>query len=161
MGENITLTQAAAASVLAVFGVAWHKIGWLIVLWAVVMVLDYATGTLAALHTGAWNSHVAREGIWHKAGMLVIVLVAGLFDVTIRIMTRSAGITLPFELLILPIVLSWYIITELGSMLENAIKMGAQNVPDWLKKGLSIASDAVDKAGKNATGGDRDGKDNG
>lgn len=158
MTEEITLSQAAAAGLIAVFGVAWSKISWLIILWAACAALDFLTGCLAALHNGEWSSHVAREGIWHKAGMLVIVLVAGLFDVTIRMMTRSAGIALPFEMLILPIVLSWYIITELGSMIENAVKMGAQNVPEWLKKGLAIASDAVEKAGKNATGGENDGQ---
>ena len=161
MSENITLSQAAVAGVLAVAGVAWSKIGWLLVLWGVVMVLDYLTGTLAAWHSGAWNSHVARDGLWHKAGMIVIVLVAGLFDAAIRTITRSAGVVLPFEMLALPIVLSWYIITELGSILENAIEMGAQNVPEWLKRGLAIASDAVDKAGETATGGDSDGKSDG
>ena len=161
MGENITLSQAAAAGVLAVFGVAWSKIGWLIILWAACAALDFLTGCLAALHNGEWNSRVAREGIWHKAGMIVIVLVAGLIDVAIRTITGSAGVTLPFELLVLPIVLSWYIITELGSIFENAVSMGAQNVPGWLKRGLAIVSDTVDKAGEAATGGAGDENDNG
>ena len=157
MEPNITLSQAAAAGVLAVGSMAWHKIGWMFVLWATVMVLDYLTGTLAAWHTGEWNSHTARDGLWHKAGMIVIVLVAGLFDAAIRVITRSAGVTLPFEMLVLPIVLSWYVITELGSILENAIQMGAENVPGWLKKGLAVASGAVDKAGEAAVGGEDDG----
>ena len=161
MSENITLSQAAAAGVLAAFGVAWSKIGWLIVLWAACAALDFLTGCLAALHNGKWNSHVAREGIWHKAGMIVIVLVAGLFDVAIHTITSSAGVVLPFEMLVLPIVLSWYIITELGSIFENAISMGAQNVPGWLKRGLAVVSDAVDKAGDRAMGGDSDEKDDG
>lgn len=159
MNENITLSQAAVVGVLAAGGMMWHKIGWLIVLWAAVMVLDYLTGTLAAFHTGAWNSQVARDGLWHKAGTIVIVLVAGLFDFAIRVITRSAGVTLPFEMLVLPIVLAWYIITELGSMFENAIKMGARNVPEWLKRGLAIASDAVNRAGRTTAGGDGDGQD--
>ena len=158
MGENITLTQAAAAGVLAALGVAWSKLGWLLILWAAVMILDYLTGTLAAWHTGAWNSHTARDGLWHKAGMIVIVLVAGLFDAAIRTIMGSAGVVLPVEVLVLPIVLAWYIITELGSILENAIKMGAQNVPKWLKKGLAVVSDAVDEAGEAAVGGNDDGE---
>lgn len=161
MSENITLSQAAVAGMLAVGGIMWHKIGWLIVLWGAVMVLDYLTGTLAAWHAGAWNSHTARDGLWHKAGMIVIVLVAGLFDFAIRLITHTAGVILPFEMLVLPIVLAWYIITELGSMFENAVKMGAQNVPEWLKKGLAVASGAVEKAGKNAAYGDDNGKNNG
>lgn len=159
MGENITLSQAAAAGVLAVLGVAWSKIGWLIILWAACAALDFLTGCLAALHKGKWDSRVAREGIWHKAGMIVIVLVAGLFDAAIRMITSSAGVVLPLEMLVLPIVLSWYVITELGSIIENAINMGAQNVPRWLKKGLAIVTDAVDKAGEKAVGGNEAGNE--
>lgn len=161
MSENITLYQAAVAGVLAAVGVAWSKLGWLLILWAACAALDFLTGCLAALHNGKWDSRAAREGVWHKAGMIVIVLVAGLFDAAIRAITRSAGVTLPFEMLVLPIVLSWYVITELGSIFENAVKMGAQNVPGWLKNGLAAVSDAVDRAGGAATGGDGDDKSDG
>jgi phage-related holin len=46
-------------------------------------------------------------------------------------------------------VLVWYIITELGSILENSIKMGAV-VPEWLARGLKITAEALDKAGNDA-----------
>ena len=162
MSENFSLSQAAVAGVLAAVGVAWSKIGWLIVLWAACAALDFLTGCLAALHNGKWNSHIAREGIWHKAGMIVIVLVAILFDLALREIIDVAGIRLPFDgVLVTPLVLSWYVVAELGSIFENAIKMGAQNVPEWLKKGLAIASDAVDRAGEAAIGGEDDGKDDG
>jgi toxin secretion/phage lysis holin len=152
MEEHITVTQMALVGVLSAVGAMWDKIGWLILLWAVTMILDYATGTLAALRNKEWNSDRAREGIWHKAGMLVVVIVAGLFDVAIKEITAAAGIVLPFDMLALPIILSWYTITELGSILENAIKMGADNVPDWLKKGLKIAGDTINQTGEGGFG---------
>lgn len=152
MEEHITMTQMALVGVLSAVGAMWSKIGWLILLWAVTMALDYATGTLAALRNKEWNSDRAREGIWHKAGMLVVVIVAGLFDVAIKEITGTAGISLPFDMLALPIILSWYTITELGSILENAIKMGADNVPDWLKKGLKIAGDTINQTGEGGFG---------
>lgn len=152
MEEHITMTQMALVGVLSAVGAMWDKIGWLILLWAVTMILDYATGTLAALRNKEWNSDRAREGIWHKAGMLVVVIVAGLFDVAIKEITGTAGIVLPFDMLALPIILSWYTITELGSILENAIKMGADNVPDWLKKGLKIAGDTINQTGEGGFG---------
>ena len=160
MGSNITFSQVTIAGLLAVGGMIWHKLGWLLILWVACAALDFLTGCLAALHSGKWDSQVARNGIWHKAGMIVIVLVAILFDLTLRQIIAVAGIQIPFEgVLVTPLVLSWYVVTELGSILENAIKMGAQDVPGWLKKGLAIASAAVDKAGETTMGGDDNGKD--
>ena len=51
--------------------------------------------------------------------------------------------------IIMPLVLAWYIITELGSILENAVKMGA-NVPSWLVKLLKASANIVEAAGGNA-----------
>jgi len=157
MGEHFTFTQLAMTGTVAAIGAMWGKIGWLVLLWAITMGLDYLTGTLAALHNHEWNSDRAREGIWHKAGMLVVVIVAGLFDVAIHHIANAAGIILPFDVLALPIILSWYTITELGSILENAVKMGAENIPEWLRKGLKVAGDTIDNAGNAAVGGKKKG----
>ena len=50
--------------------------------------------------------------------------------------------------LLCPLVLVWYCITELGSITENAVRMGA-NVPGWLVKILAAGKEAVDSAGEN------------
>ena len=57
-------------------------------------------------------------------------------------------VELPFQYagLVCPVVLVWYIVTELGSMVENAAAMGAP-VPKWLAKLLALGRDAVDGAG--------------
>ena len=54
----------------------------------------------------------------------------------------SLGLTL---LLLLPMVLVWYILTELGSILENAAAMGAP-VPEFLIRILANAKDTVEDA---------------
>ena len=46
--------------------------------------------------------------------------------------------------LVLPVVLVWYIFTELGSIAENAAAMGAP-VPEWL---LKLLAEGKEKAGK-------------
>lgn len=53
--------------------------------------------------------------------------------------------------LVCPVVLVWYIITELGSMAENAAVMGAP-VPKWLTKLLAVSKDAVNGAGEKLDG---------
>ena len=56
----------------------------------------------------------------------------------------SIGIN--YSAVILPVVLVWYIFTELGSIVENAAAMGA-NVPEKLVKLLAAGKAAVEKDG--------------
>ncbi len=139
----------------------WGWMGWLVIGWVVCMVLDYITGSLSAAKAGNWSSKVAREGIWHKLGMVFVVLVASGADLLISaVLENLPVIELPFQYpgLICPVVLVWYIITELGSITENAVDMGAA-VPEWLTKLLAIGKDAVDKAGDEMTDGKNAGED--
>lgn len=127
----------------------WGWMGWLVVGWIVCMVLDYVTGSMAAAKAGEWSSAKAREGIWHKAGMVVVVLVAAGTDLLLSVVLSNLPvIQLPFAYpgLICPVVLVWYIITELGSTAENGAAMGGP-VPKWLLRLLAVGKDAVDKAG--------------
>ena len=48
-------------------------------------------------------------------------------------------------------VLAWYVITELGSIVENAAKLGAP-VPPWLVRFLAAVEDAADAAGERLEG---------
>ena len=47
-------------------------------------------------------------------------------------------------MLVLPVILVWYIFTELGSIAENATAMGAP-VPAWLTKLLAAGRDAAER----------------
>lgn len=127
----------------------WGWMGWLVVIWVVCMAIDYITGSAAAARAGEWSSAKARDGIWHKAGMLVVVLVSAGADMVLALVVeRIPAIQLPFEFggLVCPVVLVWYIITEMGSITENAMSMGAP-VPKWLSRLLAAGKNAVDAAG--------------
>lgn len=121
------MVKAALAALVGGISAAFGWLGWLVLIWAGCMVMDYITGSAAAAKDGEWSSAVARAGIWHKAGMIVVVIVAALCDSVISLALANLPITLPFEysVLILPIILIWYIFTELGSITENAVSMGA------------------------------------
>lgn len=139
--------KAAIAAVCGAFTAAFGWLGWLVVAWAVCMVLDWLSGSAAAASRGEWSSAVARAGIWHKAGMLVVVVVAALTDAVLSIAVANLpGLGLTYSSLILPVVLVWYIFTELGSIVENAAAMGA-NVPEKLVKLLAAGKAAVEKDG--------------
>ena len=56
----------------------------------------------------------------------------------------SLELPTPYDALVTPVLLTWYITTELGSILENATAMGAP-VPSALKNILELVHDAADK----------------
>lgn len=157
MDNNVKEFKAALAAFTGLLTGLWGWLGWLVLGWICCMALDYATGSAAACYEGDWSSAKARKGIWHKAGMIVVVMVAAGADLLLELVLEQLPIlALPVEYpgLLCPVVLVWYIITELGSITENAVAMGAP-VPAWLVKLLASSKQAVDKAGA-ALGGEDD-----
>ena len=147
--EAVTAFKATIAAVIGTLTALWGWFGWLIIGWVSLMALDYISGSAAAARLGKWNSKAARDGIWHKGGMLLIVAVAAGGDMLVSlVLTNLPVVQLPIEYkgLICPLVLVWYCQTEMGSIAENAVKMGA-GVPSWLAKLLAAGKAAVDKAG--------------
>ena len=118
------------------------------------MAIDYITGYSAAAKSGEWSSKIAREGLWHKAGCIFAVLVAGILDAVVGYLLGNIhGLALPFEytVFVCPLVVAWYILMELGSILENIGKMGAP-LPEFLKKMIAVLKATVDSAGDVASG---------
>lgn len=150
MQENLT---AEKLPIVAFFMAAASFLGWkgiVLVVWLLAMALDYISGTVAAIKNHNWASEEARAGLWHKTGMIFTVMVAAIADLVLHLITShipELGIVWP--VLVLPLVVSWHIVTELGSILENAVKLGAP-VPSWLIKILKGAGKAMDAAGEKA-----------
>ena len=86
---------------------------------------------------------------------MVVVLVAALGDTVLATVVEQLPVgelSLPQTGLLVPLVLVWYALTELGSIVENAAAMGAP-IPGWLLKLLALGKDAVDGAGNGLGGG--------
>lgn len=146
MNENLVTAKTAIVAAVTALGTFLGWKGIMLVAWVAVMALDYITGTLAACKEGQWCSATAREGLWHKGGMIAVVAVSAIGDIVMVVIVDYVPIGLHWPGIILPLVLAWYIITELGSILENAVKMGA-NVPGWLVKLLKASAELVEAAG--------------
>lgn len=143
--EKATEIKAVFAAVIAFLTALWGWTGWAILIWVLCFLLDYISGTAAARKSGEWSSAVTREGVWHKLGEIFAVLVAALCDIALKVIVSGAGLDIGIDIgpLVTPIVLLWYIITELGSVAENAEKMGAP-VPKWIKRSLKQYRDKID-----------------
>ena len=137
--------KAVVAAVCGAFTAAFGWLGWLVVAWAACMALDWVSGSAAAASRGAWSSAAARAGIWHKAGMVVVVLVCALTDAVLAVAVANLpGLGFEVNGVVLPVVLVWYIFTELGSIAENAAAMGAP-VPGWLVRILAQGKEGAEK----------------
>ena len=146
--EHVNAFKAALAALCAALTALWGWFGWVVVAWIGCMLIDYATGSAAALRAGEWSSKSARDGIWHKLGSVMAVIVAGILDVVIgHLLGNLPGVELPFAytVLLCPLVVIWYILTEAGSIIENAGALGAP-VPEWLKKVIASLQDKVNEA---------------
>lgn len=155
--NNIFLwIKAAVAGVCGAFTAAFGWLGWLVLAWVVCMAIDWISGSAAAAAKGEWSSATARAGIWHKGGMLLVVLVAFVTDSVLGIVVENLpGLGVQYTVLVLPVVLVWYIFTELGSIAENAADMGAPVPPGLLSllaAGKRAAEQAADGAGTDTGG---------
>lgn len=140
--------KAVIVAAAGAFSAAFGWLGWLVLAWVVCMALDWISGSAAAAAKGNWSSAVARAGIWHKGGMILVVAVAAVADRVLGLaVTHLPGLELDYTTLVLPMILVWYIFTELGSIAENATAMGAP-VPGWLTKllaaGKQLAESQID-----------------
>ena len=143
--DKATEIKAAVAAIIAFLSALWGWLGWLVIIWIACIILDYISGSMAAKREKNWSSDIAREGLWHKAGEIIAVLAAALCDIALKVIMESTGIQLPFEFtaFITPVVLMWYILTEIGSIIENCGRMGAP-VPSWFKSKVDGAKEAID-----------------
>ena len=146
MEKTLTDLKAAVVATMTFLGAFLGWKGIMALVWVAVMALDYLSGTAAACKQGKWSSAVARSGLWHKLGMILAVCVAVLADIAMELACDHVPIGLVWPGVILPLVLAWYILTELGSILEIAVKMGAK-VPKWFTKFLKGFEHFVDAAG--------------
>lgn len=158
MDNKLMAIKIAVAAVMATLTdfLGWK--GMLLVILALMMFLDYMSGTLAAKKNGTWSSKVAREGLFHKGGIIVVCLIALVLDAVLAVAFPHIpliGGEIKNPGIFLPLVAVWYIITEIGSVLENAVMMGAP-VPKWFRKAIEKAGKLVNKAGETASNDDID-----
>lgn len=92
----------------------------------VIALVDYLTGTLAALKLRQWSSSVGFRGLTKKASIFLIIGFCHWVDVGLSIdMLRTGAICA-------------YTINEAGSVLENIDRLGYGHlIPSWIRSRLA------------------------
>ncbi len=144
MNEKLYAWKATLTALLTGLSAFLGWKGIVAVAWLGAMAVDYISGTAAACKKGQWSSRAAREGLWHKAGMIFAVVAAAIADGVLALVCQKLpGMGFTWPGMVLPVVLVWYLLTELGSILENAVGLGA-SVPGWLTKLLDITKSSLE-----------------
>lgn len=100
----------------------------------VLMVLDFLSGTVAALIAHDWCTKVMREGLLHKCSLILCLVLGVVLNFAQRYM--DLGITIPVYQSI-----SVYIaLMEAGSVIENVCKANPNMVPEKLRAVLGVAT---------------------
>ena len=145
-----SIEKYTSVSVLTVFATIRGWIGWLIVLYCVAICTDWLTATILAIKNAEWNSSKAREGLWHKCGSIFCLAVALLTDLLLSLIVNNIPgmqLTFQYKVMLFPLVTVWYILSELGSILENAAEMGAP-IPSFLRHVLEKVQDSCESSDK-------------
>lgn len=104
-----------------------------LVVLGVVMLVDWGTGLAKAWYKAELCSRIGVKGIIKKVGYLVIVGVGMVLDYLLREALHSVGVSVTVEYTVALIVIVWFIVNELISILENVAAIGAP-VPAFILK---------------------------
>ena len=152
MADQLRHIKAVIVTIISALSAVFGWFGWVVIIWIALMMIDWLTGTLAAHNNGTWESSKGRAGIWHKFGCFIVVITAGLLDIIIGLLIdRIPNIGFNYSVAISLVVIIWYILTEMGSIIENAGKLGAP-IPNFLAKGIKVLKHKVITFGDSMTG---------
>lgn len=98
------------------------------------MILDYASGIIAACRTGQWDSSTGFVGLAKKAVILAVVALCNTVDTAIDTHTlRQMAICA-------------YALNEAGSIVENIDRAGwGEHIPAFIRKALARLQSSTDK----------------
>lgn len=123
-----------------------------LLLFILLMILDYISGMLASRAEAlkypnnpkyGWSSKKSIIGIYKKIGYMTTILVAIYSDYVIFNLLEEIGIPYNIKTIFGLLVTIWFIINELLSILENAERMGVK-LPKFILNVLTNIRDDID-----------------
>ena len=92
------------------------------------IMLDMITGLIKAFKEKNYTSSIMREGLFHKCGSIICIVLGSLVDYAQRFI--DLGVTVPVAISIC----IYISLMEIGSIIENVGKINPQIIPDKLKE---------------------------
>lgn len=111
---------------------------WLVLIAALFVVLDFATGVIKAAKNKELSSKVLREGLYHKFGYAVILALGYLIE------WAQGHVDLGFTVPLVPAVCVYIAITEVVSIFENLCETN----PEFKSKKLAELLHITDEKGE-------------
>ena len=108
------------------------------------MIIDYATGMMAAWTNSELSSKRGVKGIVKKVGYLALVVAAMILDWLIYQGLQQINLDLHYSVFFAVLVTVWLIINELISVLENLSRIGVP-IPNFMKKLIDRLKTTVEK----------------
>lgn len=139
------LYKFIASTVIAGITAYLYKIAIPVLVLMCFMVLDYATGMVAAWVRNELNSKIGIIGIIKKVCYLVVICVAMGVDYLIYVGLAQAGIHINLSYFVGMIVTVWLMINEMISILENTAKISGKSAPPMLQKILGRLKNTVEE----------------
>lgn len=116
------------------------------------MAVDYFTGMLASKREAidhpndpnyGWSSKKGAIGIIKKAGYVFVIMAAMILDYIIAVTAGKLGFDMPTTAVFGLLVVIWYLLNEMLSIIENAGRMGA-DIPSWLCNYIAVLKNKID-----------------
>lgn len=85
----------------------------------ILIAIDYITGIIGSVVTHSFSSTVMRTGLWHKLAYLVAIVVG----LVLERLSSYYELGFVFAGTITVMIIIWIVITEVGSILENLVKI--------------------------------------
>lgn len=140
MNQKYLVSKGIITSLCALIGDKIVGLLPIVILFTILMIIDYISGMLASKKEAlenpgnneyGWNSKKGIIGIYKKVGYMFTIMVAICADYIIYRFSNEIGIDYTQKVLFGMIVLVWLVINELLSILENVGRMGVK-LPQFL-----------------------------
>lgn len=103
------------------------------------ILLDMVTGLVKAFKEKAYTSSVMREGLYHKCGSVLFMVLGSLGEYAQTIV--DIGVSVPLA----SVVCTYIILMEVGSIVENLGKIDPRIIPAKIKPYFQKLSDGEAK----------------